>query len=380
MRITTKNEPYDIPKYSLTGDLLSFLGCGLQYRFNNKGSMPPSVPVQLWFGEFIHGVMEEAFLMWKEGQFDIDQITFEEVQSISVKVADRLEVKGLRPYANLFQREDTPDKKCKNCLANQRAFKSLYVWAPHLFPLVEGNEVPLENIRAMPDTSYGARSDFYAMTGVADVITSIKISEIATNNRIMQYLTDNDIIKEYIDRYDEFEIVIDYKGTMRPNLDDKTWEHHRWQLNTYMWLRKQQLISEGKDYPVIGGFLLYLSELRPSDDFCKKFYSVVQSRNTDVLPEGYDLDLVKNGKPGRERFLMDRCIRVIPFDEGDVQSSLKHFDDTVKMIETNVQSEMRNSKDVMSHWKGTPKEENCTACDAKTFCPYAKGSYPPTVP
>lgn len=68
------------------------------------------------------------------------------------------------------------------------------------------------------------------------------------------------------------------------------------------------------------------------------------------------------------------------FDEGDVQSSLKHFDDTVKMIETNVQSEMRNSKDVMSHWKGTPKEENCTACDAKTFCPYAKDSYPPTVP
>ncbi len=380
MRITTKSEPYDIPKYSLTGDLLSFLGCGLQYRFNNKGSMPPSVPVQLWFGEFIHGVMEEAFLLWKEGQFDISQITFEDVQPISVKVADRLEVKGLRPYANLFQREDTPDRKCTSCLANQRAFKSLYFWAPHLFPLVEGNEIPLENIRAMPDTPYGARSDFYAMTGVADVITSIKINQITPKNRIMQYLSEYDAIKEYLDSYDEFEIIIDYKGTMRPNLDDKTWEYHEWQLNTYMWLRKQQLISEGKDYPVIGGFLLYLSELQPSDEFSKKFYSVVESENTDVLPQGQDLDLVKHGKPGRDRFLMNRCIRVIPFDEGNVAASLKHFDDTVAKIETNVQSEMRNSKDVMSHWEGNPRQESCTACDAKTFCPYAKGTYPPTVP
>jgi len=79
-------------------------------------------------------------------------------------------------------------------------------------------------------------------------------------------------------------------------------------------------------------------------------------------------------------FLMNRCMRVIPFDEDEVQASLKHFDDTVRMIETNVQSETRNSKDVMSHWKGNPKAENCTACDAKTFCPYVKGSFPPTVP
>ena len=232
----------------------------------------------------------------------------------------------------------------------------------------------------MPETAYGARSDYYAMTGVADVITSIKVGEIAPNNRIMLYLKDNNIIRGYIEKYYEFEIVIDYKGSMRPNLDDKVWEYHKWQLNTYMWLRKQQLISEGKDYPVIGGFLLYLSELQPSDEFCKKFYSVVQSKNTDILPEGYDLDLIKNGRPGRDRFLMDRSIRIIPFDEDDVQASLKHFDDTVKVIETNVQSEMRNSKDVMSHWEGNPKIENCTACDAKTFCPYVKGSFPPTVP
>ena len=380
MKISTRSEPFDIPKYSLTGDLLAYRECGLQYRFNNKGSMPPSTPVQLWFGEFIHGVMEEGFLRWKNGLFNIDQITFDEAQKISVSVAERLEAKGLKPYANLFLKEDRGDLKCKDFLANIRAFRSLQVWAPHLFPLVEGNEIQLEGIRPMPDNPLGTRSDYYAVTGVADVITSIKINNITPKNRIVQYLMENDRIKDYIDTYDEFEVIIDYKGTMRPNLNDKNWKNHQWQLLTYMWLRKQQLIAEGKDYPVIGGFLLYLSELHPSEEFNRSFIKTVNDHLTDVIPTGPDLELVKAGKATRDRFQIKRSFRVIPFDDQLVETALYSFDNTVKEIETNVQSEIRDSKDVMSHWKGEYKQENCTACDAKTFCPFVKGAFGPTVP
>ena len=380
MRICAKSEQYSIQRYSLTGDLLAYYKCPLQYRYYNKGSLPPSVPVQLWFGEFIHGVMEEGFLRWKEGTFDINRITFDSVQEISVSVADRLAARGLKPYGNIFLREDRGGKKCKDMEANKRAFESVRIWAPHLYPLIQGNEVPLEDIRPMPDTPLGKRSDLYAISGVADVITSIKIKDISPRNRVVQYLMENDRFKDFIDEYDEFEIVVDYKGTQRPNLDDPAWHHHEWQLQTYMWLRRRQLMAEGSDIPVIGGFLLYLNELSPSKKFNSTFLDVVQVGNTDILPKGDDLELVKVGKPGTERFCIRRSFRLIPYDETSVGKALEKFDSAVQLIETSVQEEMRDSRNVMGHWKGVYREESCTACDMKTFCPYTAYRFKPTVP
>ncbi|MGO0123079.1 hypothetical protein [Desulfothermobacter acidiphilus] len=156
-----RSEPYIIPEYSLTGDLLAYLTCGLQYRYYNRAALPPSRPVQLWFGEFLHSVMEESFRIWRQNpeEHPFPWPWEEKIRPIELEIHKRLAVRGLNPPPQLFcpypagykDRGLCPDPKHPHkLLASQRTEAAINIWGPHLFPLITEAEVRLRGTRPMP--------------------------------------------------------------------------------------------------------------------------------------------------------------------------------------------------------------------------------------
>ena len=417
MKLSTKSKEYIIPEYSLTGDLLSFLTCNLQYRYQNKGNLPPSMPVQLWFGEFIHGSLEEAFLKWKkyskEGSLEFPWDWESEIYPIEELITGRLKVKGLNPpyeYLNNFGPKDN--------IYSARLERSINLWGPHLFPLIDDTEVLLKGLRDLKNEN--ARSDYYSINGVVDVLSSKKVDkesqkinqmpfqktldayfDSSNKNRILDYLSNNEEFKRLLDDgLDEYEIIIDYKGMRRPsapskevfsqiqsqmvkgNLDEsdeysdfKAWIQHEWQILTYAWLRKNQ---ENSKKPVVG-IIFYLNELVPSTDDLVAIRDDLKNDRTDISRESVpkeDWDKLINWdekfdlpihRDLSDKFKMDRSMRIINLDEDQMENSLNEFDNVVNNIESSMIKEM-NGLSIKEAWKADAEERTCSACDFRTFC------------
>ena len=414
MKLSTKSKEYIIPEYSLTGDLLSFLTCNLQYRYQNKGNLPPSMPVQLWFGEFIHGSLEEAYLKWKKYSKD-DPLEFpwdweDEIQPIEELITSRLKIKGLNPpyeYLNNYGPKDN--------IYSARLERSINLWGPHLFPLIDDTEVLIKGLRPLENEN--SRSDYYSINGVVDVLSSKKVERESQkiNNKsfqqtldsyfnpniLLDYLSKNEEFKKLlVNGLDEYEIIIDYKGMRRPSapskeefskiqsmmingdindsedyINSKAWIQQQWQILTYAWLRKNQQNSEK---PVIG-IIFYLNELVPSTDDLVAIREDLKNDTTDIskdlIPkedwnklihwdEKYDLPIHRDLS---DKFKMDRSIRIINLNEELMENSLKEFDKVVNDIESSLMKEM-NGCNIKEAWKADAEERTCTACDFRTFC------------
>ncbi len=362
MKLSTRSKEYIIPEYSLTGDLLSFLTCNLQYRYQNKGNLPPSMPIQLWFGEFIHGVLEEAFIYWKAEESKSlengeEMISFpwdweKDIQPIEEKIIDRLKVKGLNPPNDYIYNYGP-----KENMYSARVDRSINIWGPHLFPLIEDAEVLIKGIRDMPEDNEGnARSEYYSINGVIDVLSSVKLDEISSLinypsvkeekkgksfqqtldsffsitsddinnpkdgkvNRILEYLAKNDEFNKILKKFKgkEYEIIIDYKGMRRPtapnNVDfdlsgfhliNNDSEGNNSKLNDYKnWIQHEWQIltyawlrSMQEDAkPVICGIIFYLNELVPSTEDLTLIRDDIRNNKTDIPISDKDWEILDN--------------------------------------------------------------------------------------
>ena len=392
MKLPSKSKPYKIPEYSLTGDLLSFLTCNLQYRYQNKGTLPPSKPVQRWFGEFIHGVLEEAYLDWKYKQTEFPWDWKEDIRPIEEQIDLRLQVRGLYPYDEdlFFSLSNHPEVDELNehdhkKLASARAEKAINIWGKHLFPLIDSSEHLIKGLRQMPNYDEKiSRSNYYGINGVVDVLTSMKINDLEQttldnfNNMIIEFLKRDSNFQKRIQEFDEddYEIIIDYKGMKRPptvmanpKAEDK-WETHKQQILTYSWLRSKQ--EDAK--PIIAGIIFYLNELVPSKEDLVLIKDEIKNDLTDVGSDfENDLKLINNWQEDdkmpnlSEEFKISRSIRIINVDEDETDEALLKFDSVVANIEGSLIKEMNGCK-IQEAWKADSDERTCSACDFKTFC------------
>lgn len=392
MKLPSRSKSYMIPEYSLTGDLLSYITCGLQYRYQNKGALPPSKPVQRWFGEFIHGVLEESYNEWKYGKKEFPWDWKEDIRPIEDLIDLRLQVRGLYPHdEDLFFSINQPgmnmtidelNEHDHKKLASARAEKAINIWGKHLFPLIDSAELLIKGVRPMPNYDKNtSRSNYYGINGVVDVLTSTKINtmdEQSTlynfNNKIVQFIKNNLETSDI----EDYEVIIDYKGMKRPPikvtdpLSEDKWENHKQQILTYSWLRSKQ--EDAKD--ISAGIILYLNELVPSKEDLVLIKEEIRNNLTDV-PEGIefddDIELIEEWEEDEkapnlsEEFKIARSIRFINVNEKEREKALKKFDNVVYDIENSLVSEMKGCK-IQDAWKAEADKRTCLACDFRTFC------------
>ena len=397
MKLPSRSKSYMIPEYSLTGDLLSFLTCNLQYRYQNKGTLPPSKPVQMWFGEFIHGVMEEAYLQWKYKNTKFPWDWKEDIRPIEDQIDLRLQTRGLYPHDEdlFFSILNRPDEELTiddlnehdhKKLASARAEKAINIWGEHLFPLIESSEHLIKGVRPMPNYNEKiSRSNYYGINGVVDVLTSMKINDLEQsnldnyNNKIIEFLKRDPNFARRISEYgdeEDYEIIIDYKGMKRPPLkmkdskaEDK-WETHKQQILTYSWLRSKQ--EDAK--PIAAGIIFYLNELVPSKEDLALIKDELNNGRTDV---GYDwprdVETIDNWQEDdkapelSDEFKIARSIRIINVNDDESQKALVKFDSVVANIEESLIKEMKGCK-IQEAWTADSDERTCSACDFRTFC------------
>lgn len=366
-----RREAEVVPNYSLTGDLLSYMRCGLQYRYQSGSALPPSRPVQMWFGEFIHGVMEASYRTWLDANprppFPWPCTPTPYHQSAPVgRVPHDIGTLGELVEETLHAAGKSPRSRHLRASAYRRAERAVNELAPALFPLIVAAEEKVIGSRdlVMPP-GQAARAQMYELHGVMDVLSAISV---ATQDSFL-----GDAVKRVVNLPSgTSDIIVDYKGSRRPPTDHPYWEHGDWQIQMYAWLRARQASAR----PVVAGVLLYVNELDPGSGDLLALQSEVRSGLTDVLPVAGSPDdyALRTWRPGHEipnfstGFRLARMTRVIPITPPSEQRALAAFDRVVAEIERSVSQEAAHGS-IRGNWTPCGEEETCAACDFRHFCP-----------
>jgi PD-(D/E)XK nuclease superfamily len=389
MELKIKTPDHIVPEYSLTGDLLSYQRCNLQYRYYNGSALPPSRPVQLWYGEFIHGVLESAYRIWATSGTTLEfpwPISNLPPDAVPSPPPDGLPLHDIRVIgwaieATLMQEGKRARSRRARLSAYRRAAAAINMLGPHLFPLIATAEQKVIGTRAIPQRPDGVelRAQRYTVTGVIDVLGQVALQGAPADNVVAEAVR-----TQCPNLRGSFEIIVDYKGSHRPrSIGDRLWDLGAWQVQTYAYLRARQ--SEA--LPVAAGILIYVNELAPEQSDLARAQREVRNSWTDIHPAQGSPDWyqIQNWTPGTtaqlsEAYRYARAIRIVPVTPGSVDVATAEFDQIVSEIEGRVQAEAERGR-ITEAWPATCSEEDtCAACDFFNFCPRPANGADPAEP
>jgi len=379
MALSVRPPINSLPSYSLTGDLLGFLRCGLQYRYTRIGNLPSSHPIQLWFGQFIHAVLEESYRQMRDNGKSTPPWPQGEIDEIMDRIDRRLAAQNIRCW-----------NEQSELLGRARASAAVNELGPLLFPLINQAEVRVRGARKLPASLKGLITkdiERYEMLGVIDIVTQVELFN--PKFRGNQFL---ELVVEELpsDPPDEFEVIVDYKGMKRPDIAGKgagLWEIYEWQVHTYAHLRSLLTTK-----PIIAGVLIYLNELVPTKTDFYALRRALRAGDKDVVlpvPNSDDEKTLRTWKPAIPEedppllsfdYRLSRAIRVVPLSDASIKKSLKEFDKTVARIETCIADEASTGLVINSWEKNSSHEPTCEACDSNTYCPDYKKAKAPRLP
>ena len=380
MELEIKSPEHIVPSYSLTGDLLSYLRCRLQYRYHNGSALPPSRPVQLWFGEFLHGTLEMVYRFWadlrqsgqqpptfpwpctkREWRQPLPNWVDHDIGKFAYSVEESLQQQG---------------KQARSTATRDSAYHRVEVavneLGPHLFPLIASTERRVIGTRPVTSQKQILRCENYEVHGVIDVLTHVTLSKASGANLIRQC-----VLQVCPDLSETFEVIVDYKGMRRPLIDEAYWEQGDWQIQTYAWLRERQ----PEALRVVVGILIYINELAPGDEEMQALQRGLSNDSTDVVPEigSQDEQIVRMWQDGMDTsqlsldFRLRRAIRIIPISQTSIEHALTAFDDVVRRAEEDVIAEAVG-RNILQAWAPNCDDDaTCAACDFRHFCPKPAG-------
>jgi len=320
--------------YSLTGDLLSFDRCPLQYRLFTRTGVRQSHPVQQWYGNFLHLGMRRAYDEWRANS---DMARFEWSDPISGPYGDLVQVVTARLRADGLFRPSSMGVQ-----AEQRLLRAIRVLGPLVFPLIKEAEVRLSAVRQAK--AEGGGEIAYQITGVVDVLAATKFTTD----------TDNALVANVMRRLDgleasdeELEVILDYKGIARDAVGDAVETAGR-QILTYSWLRNRR---QQRNVVAAGAVVFVNDLLGPKDD-------------PNIDPAGEQLD-----------DLLDQVIEPIAVGGNLPEQAAEFFDGRVERIEAAEESEGGGAP-LDESWPPRPEKRTCVACDARYYCPSSKVKRP----